>query len=88
MFQGMLEFSRRNLEFEPNGCFFGFRRHAAPEIFSHQKNTLVLGCFRITKTRPSKVVTIQLHSLKLTYLGGGFKYVLFSSLFGEMIQFD
>ena len=25
---------------------------------------------------------------KYTLLGGGFKYCLFSSLFGEMIQFD
>ena len=26
--------------------------------------------------------------LGVIYLGGGFKYFLFSSLFGEMIQFD
>ena len=25
---------------------------------------------------------------KCNYLGGGFKYFLFSSIFGEMIQFD
>ena len=24
----------------------------------------------------------------ISYLGGGFKYLLFSSLFGEMIQID
>ena len=30
----------------------------------------------------------QLRIKQHHFLGGGFKYVLFSSLFGEMIQFD
>ena len=42
-------------------------------------------------THKNELKHLGLDILSLVYisiLGGGFKYVLFSSLFGEMIQFD
>ena len=36
----------------------------------------------------AKPTHLQLESWEGVYLGGGFKYFLFSSLFVEMIQFD
>ena len=47
------------------------------------KQTVRLMCFSVVVSGVTKKMgTVGLH------LGGGFKYFLFSSLFGEMIQLD
>ena len=46
---------------------------------------ITLAILLMAKVRPSPV---EVGTLSIPLLGGGFKYLLFSSLPGEMIQFD
>ena len=48
-----------------------------------------VACWKIQiKVEPKNQLSMEGHGAPISILGGGFKYFLFSPLFGEMIQFD
>ena len=81
-----IHFANPNM-FEQAGAAQKYRVEAGILVLSHsQRNVLQLYKIQILSYI---FVVIYLYSIQYTvYLGGGFKCVLFSPLFGEDSQFD